>query len=94
MKKEEYIKWVQRNHPDHMTPEEYLAKYPPREDMDSKEMERILMSGPQNEEEAQKLAWFHDGWIDPEDRVPEKTVLIRLKETIEAMKTSGKGKGR
>lgn len=92
MKKEEYIKWVQKNHPDHMTPEEYLAKYPPRDDMDSKEMERILMYGPQNEEEAQKLAWYHDGWIDPEDK--KKTGLTKLKEAFEAMKTSGKGKGK
>ena len=94
MKREEYIKWVQKNHPKHMTTEEYLAKYPPIEDMDSKEMERILMFGPQNDEEKQKLAWYHDGWIAPEDIAPEKTVLVRLKESIEAMRTSGKGKGR
>ena len=91
MKREEYIKWVQKNHPDHMTVEEYLAKYPPIEDMDPNEMSRIMMSGPQTEEEAQKLNWYTDGWVDPEDK--KKTGLIKLKEALEAMKTSGKGKG-
>ena len=78
MKREEYIKWVEKNHPAHMTTEEYLEKYPPHEDMDPNEMEDILMRGPRTEEEMQKLSWYHESWIDPEDRVQKRSFLMKF----------------
>ena len=110
MEKEKYIKWVQKNHPAHMTAEEYLEKYPPHEDMDPNEMEDILMFGAKDENERQKLAWYHESWIEPEDRAqkrsflmkfikPEdrtqkKAALMEAKEQLEEMKTSSKGKSK
>lgn len=76
----DYEKFVRKHPPRNMTVEEFLRKYPPRDQMDEAKMYEILERGPRNEEEHQKLAWYFEQWVEPQDRLTPRSEIERLVE--------------